>query len=232
MKDYSKNLEEKKNFVLNYKIIEDTIDEVKDTIIVVKFATGEEWRIPYTEENEKKVLDKMKKQVDESRELIEKKRTSLIAYKITSIVMAIVAGGTLMYAYFSNYSTIINVLFSILDLTFVGISAVTLINYLKDKKLIKDYEKNAYFVKIEEELNNKIKSNENVLSKTSSRTRNMVENVLDNSEPVFNINSFNRVPYSDIKQIMCNIKRDEAFGFDYDSDEVINASVKKKIRKI
>ena len=32
---------------------------------------------------------------------------------------------------------------------------------------------------------------------------------------IFNINTIDQVPYSELKQIMANIERDESFGFDY-----------------
>ena len=230
MKDYSMNLEEKKNFVLSYKIVEDTIDEVKDTIIIVKFATGEEWRIPYTEGNEKKILDKMKKQVEENSELVKKQENKRHLNIMTGIGFTFLIISSLILGN-NNIGELDSIAYYISG----GLSTIGLLNsicrVIKSNSLIADFNKNKHFVEIEEELNKKVSSNDNVLSKTSNRTRKMVEETLDN-EPVFNINSFNYVPYSDIEQIMCNIKRDEEFGFDYDSEEVINASVKKKTRKM
>ena len=55
MKDYSKSLEERREFILSY--------EIKDEQIIINLAKGEPYPIPYTEENLKKVDEKMKFQV-------------------------------------------------------------------------------------------------------------------------------------------------------------------------
>ena len=48
MRDYSLNLEDSKTFVLNYTI--------KGNQIIVNLAKGENFIIPYTQENEKNYL--------------------------------------------------------------------------------------------------------------------------------------------------------------------------------
>ena len=57
MKDYSMNLEERKRFILGYKI--------KSGFMKVKYALGIKDNLQYNEENEKIVLDKMRKQVSD-----------------------------------------------------------------------------------------------------------------------------------------------------------------------
>ena len=64
MKDYSLNLEDSKPFVLNYT--------VKDNQITVNLANGENYVIPYTAENEVKLLKRMKTQVLQSDEFMSK----------------------------------------------------------------------------------------------------------------------------------------------------------------
>ncbi len=46
MKDYSLNIDEKKQYILSYKI--------ENQKIITKLASGESYIIPYTIENEKK----------------------------------------------------------------------------------------------------------------------------------------------------------------------------------
>ena len=53
MRDYSLNLEDSKTFVLNYTI--------KGNQIIVNLAKGENFIIPYTQENQKKLLEIMRK---------------------------------------------------------------------------------------------------------------------------------------------------------------------------
>lgn len=56
MKDYTLNKEDERTFILNY--------EVKDNKIIVNFASGKKYEVPYTEEDEKIILTLMKEQVN------------------------------------------------------------------------------------------------------------------------------------------------------------------------
>ena len=83
MKDYTLNKDEKRTFILSYRIEKDDI--------IVKFADNKELKYPYTIELEKSILEKMKEQVfkyiiDSANSLIKKKRWIFLFFK-TDIVL-------------------------------------------------------------------------------------------------------------------------------------------------
>ena len=54
MKDYSLNYDDSKKFILSYK--------TENGIIVAKLASGELYTVPYSEENENKIISRMEEQ--------------------------------------------------------------------------------------------------------------------------------------------------------------------------
>ena len=54
MKDYSLNYDDSKKFILSYKI--------ENGKIVAKLASGESYTVPYSEENENKIISRMEEQ--------------------------------------------------------------------------------------------------------------------------------------------------------------------------
>jgi len=108
-----------------------------------------------------------------------------------------------------------------------GFTALCSIRYVNAKTLLKDLRKNKRFLAIKDTLNSNVRTNRNVLSNTSSKTKMMVAKTPEEKE-VFNINSFNNVPYKDLIKIMDNIERSERFGFDYENVDIPS---KPKTRK-
>lgn len=224
MKDYSVGLEEQKKFILGFR-------EKKDNIIV-KFANSVKNIIPNNKSNKQKLLDKMKKQVDNSGNFeVDKKIQRKEYIKCAKfLVIPTIAFLILGIALFASVSTSVGFI-SLMCAALSG-SALTgmIINILHINSLLADLDRNRNFIKIEDTLNNTVRKNVNILSNTSSKTKKMVASTSDD-EPIFDINSFNNVPYRDLTQIMENIERDEFFGFDYEtSQEVDKPKTKKKVR--
>lgn len=197
MKDYSMNSEERKLFILSY--------EIKDSNIIINFAGGEKNVIPYTEENEKKILDKMNEQIKVA------SKGKYVEYKKTlrTFLMAGFFGGLIF-----TISTLLNsepAIFTGLFGTFstVSIGAAAVVN-----SNLNDFKKNKRFLELQSKINTNVKKNKNMTVKTSKKTRNMVKET-SNDKDVFNINNFNYVPFDDIETINDNIKREERFNFDY-----------------
>lgn len=82
------------------------------------------------------------------------------------------------------------------------------------KSIITDIEKNRIFLHNETDLNRYIKSNPNVLSRTSNKTKKMIQSTPEN-KPIFTINSIDKMKYEELKGSIDDIKREEQFGFDY-----------------
>lgn len=219
MKDYSMNLEDKKRFILGYRVDGDTI--------IIKFAIGDDWKIPYNEKNEKILLNKMKKQLESSDEFISKKNSDINAnefWGFVSLCMSI-----LFFLPCINSDALISakICSLCLGLPSLSLSTICFANVLKIKSVISDFKRNKYFSNVEKKLNKEIRENQNMLCNVSNKTKKMIENTPEDKD-VFNINSFNYVPYKDLEQIMSNIKCDEEFGFDYGNGTT--SKTKKRVR--
>lgn len=204
MKDYSLTYDGSKTFVLNY--------EISDNQIIVNLASGEKYTIPYTLENEKKLLERMKYQVQNSSDYVRKQEKNFsMSWKWAIFELCMLL--------FNSISALTgasaNILVSSLCAGWFGIALTfRTLSMIISKKNIADVKKNRYFLENEERLNEKVRDNSNILSNTKQKTKEMVSSTPIEKE-VFNINTIDQVTYSELKQIMANIERDESFGFDY-----------------
>ena len=86
MYDYSENENSRKKFILNYK--------KNGNQLIVKFANGVRITMPYTKDNEEKLLKKMEDQVKNYPKLIKKYKNILRNFKkigITSTILFILS---------------------------------------------------------------------------------------------------------------------------------------------
>ena len=218
MKEYTMDLEERKKFILGYKI--------KNGFMEVKYASGFKDTIPYNEENEKIVLDKMNEQVSklDEEEFVRKTRNwvclsfsmgSLFAFSSIILFASEIIQGMEIIANIVGYICAIGGIL-LIPKGFISLNR------------LHDYKKNKRFVEIEDDINKKVRKHENMLVNVSAKTKNIVKSTPED-KPVFNINSFNYVPNRDLEQIMENIERDEYFKYKY--EEVVTQETKPKTRK-
>lgn len=220
MKDYSMNLEEKKLFILGYKI--------KNGFMKVKYALGFKDNIQHNEENETKVLDKMKKQVlniDEDK-FVRNKRNNICFDFIVGSVCVIVS--TLLFG--MKIVPGREILAYIFGCLFTVGGVILIPNGFVQISKLQDYKKNKRFIEIEDEINKKVRKHENMLVNVSGKTKKIV-NSTSEEKPVFNINSFNYVPNRDLEQIMENISRDEYFKYKYEESSVKETKPKTRTRR-
>ena len=150
MKDYSLNEEERKNFILNYTKEEETI--------TVNFADGSNYTIPNTENNEDKLEGKMIEQVANSK---ERKHKAIRSTGIAIVIIFLFTAASLNGAYWLGNMPQINEI-----ALGLGIAAVVNIpmfaKIIKNNSLLRDIEKNKFFVKNQEVINRGL-NNTNVL---------------------------------------------------------------------
>ena len=220
MKDYSMNLEERKRFILGYKI--------KSGFMKVKYALGIKDNLQYNEENEKIVLDKMRKQVSDIDEdkFVRNKRNH-IYFDFSSASLFTIAS-IFLFCVKQNLGL---ELFAYIFGSLLAIGGIALIsNGFVELSRLHDYKKNKRFIEIEDNINKNVRKHENMLVNVSTKTKNMVKSTPDN-KPVFNINSFNYVPNRDLEQIMENIERDEYFKYKYVEPTVKETKPKTRTRR-
>lgn len=202
MKNYSLNFEDSKTFILNYK--------VEDNQIIVNLASRENYVIPYTLENEKILLERMKTQVLNSREFEYEQKKIFYLYMILATYC-----GIALPIFVIGDTTI-----PFLDVIGAGLSAFSTIygvyKMIDIKRKIKDINKNKMFLNNEEILNEKVRSNQNILSNTDTKTKKLVSSTPED-KPIFSLNNMDKIKYKELIKILENIRRDEQFGFDYSS---------------
>lgn len=205
MKDYTHGKDE--DFILNY--------EVKNDKIIIKFADKKlsKMVIDYTEENEKKILDKMLKQtkgIDKTKmeEKNNKDSKTTILFALAFIVCFIpMAFG-----------------FTPLMIT-ASVSFWFCMKYFNSYIETSDYLKSILFLENEAKINEVIKENKNVVENVSKKTKSII-----NKNKKFDINSINKMSYHDLKQLLELIKKDGSFGFEQSKEvEKIEDSVNKKL---
>lgn len=74
------------------------------------------------------------------------------------------------------------------------------------------------FLNNEELLNEKVKSNQNILSNANTKTKELVTSAPKDAR-VFSLNTIDKIKCSELNTILENIKRDEQFGFEYLSNK-------------
>lgn len=207
MKDYSLNDEERKNFVLNYTKEEETI--------TANFADGSSYTVPNTENNENKIEGKMIEQVVSSKGK-EKKLVNSNTANILLICVVTIASivGVLSI---KNIPTIKAIAFAIGAATTLNMPM--LIKLAKNNSILKDIQKNRYFVNNQEVINRGI-TNTNVLANSNTK------------EEIITINDIDyRYNYDELKQIVENTERQEQFNFDTFSKEEVSSKPKTKTRR-
>lgn len=208
MKDYSLNDEERKNFVLNYTKEEETI--------TANFADGSSYTVPNTENNENKIEGKMIEQVVSSKGK-EKKLVNSNTANVLLICVVTIASivGVLSI---KNIPTIKAIAFAIGAATTLNMPM--LIKLAKNNSILKDIQKNRYFVNNQEVINRGI-TNTNVLANSNTKEEVITINDIDYS-----------YSYDELKQIVENTERQEQFNFDtFSKEEVLSSKPKKKTRR-
>ena len=207
MKDYSLNDEERKSFVLNYTKEEETI--------TANFADGSSYTVPNTENNENKIEGKMIEQVVSSKGK-EKKLVNSNTANILLICVVTIASivGVLSI---KNIPTIKAIAFAIGAATTLNMPM--LIKLAKNNSILKDIQKNRYFVNNQEVINRGI-TNTNVLANSNTKEEVITINDIDYS-----------YSYDELKQIVENTERQEQFNFDTFSKEEVSSKPKTKTRR-
>lgn len=214
MNVYTLNIEDRKKFILNYKI--------KNGNIIIRLASKEKYVIPYTEENEQKILERMKKQITEN---IDFERKAIKEYVILTVLTYLLGFGTFLIATrfipgLISYPSLKTVFANIPTFVASGFTLISAILTMSTKEVLEDFRKNKLYLDKEEEINGKIKSNQNMLSNVSNKTKKIVEKATED-RPVLDINKMDKVSLQDLKQILENFKRDEEFDFDYEPKKLI-----------
>lgn len=195
MKDYSLNYDDSKKFILSYKI--------ENGKIVAKLASGESYTVPYSEENENKIISRMEEQARYAQPKPLKMQDKILTISQPLIlpiaIMNFVNNGGWFYV----------MLLAIIAAGAIYYPAKTIINAIKKR----DIKKLNYFLDHKEELNENIEKSENIKLGVSKKAIKQIELQKSKNEQPFNINNIDNYSLSDLKALRENIKRISTFGF-------------------
>ena len=220
MRDYSLDYESSKTFILNYNI--------ENNQIIVNLASGEKYIIPFSVDNEKRLLERMKNQVKDSSDYEykqEKRFSSAWKWAIWSGIMLVF--NSIILATGISALPVVN---GICAGWFVFDSSLRIYSMVDSKRKLKDIRKNRTFINNENTLSDNTKINQNVLSNVSTKTQELVTSTPE-QKPIFTLNSIDKIGYEDLKKILENIQREEEFGFDYSDSQDEKPMILSKKRK-
>lgn len=194
VKDYTLNEEEKSSFILNYKKVNDKV--------IIKYADGRPFVMPYTIELEKELLRRMKNQVlntEKTQEKLRKERRKFTCFAlIITILLAVVLMADIVVSKGIGV-ILINIILGGTFLTYCGLK----IN--EQNKILKDIEKNRTFIENEDLLRTKIHEEMGIYTDTKKITKKFIKEIsmmnqelktLESDIEKLNINYIDKIPYN------------------------------------
>ena len=186
--------------------------EIKNGQIIINFASKEKLEVPYTEENEKKIKEKMEAQVrNAGANSIKQKCEKYLDDKVwLAILLLILITIAFMFTIaiistcgFTNIYTIAMIL---IDLAVSTGTFYCSHKFYKYESIIRDFEKNELFLKEQNKINENIKGNNpNILANVSQKTKAIVESAEEN-ESAITINDIDSMSLKELNQILANIR--------------------------
>lgn len=206
MKDYTLNKEDERTFILNY--------EVKDNKIIVNFASGKKYEVPYTEEDEKIILTLMKEQVNntEKFEKTAKKKLKVTTGWIIYSIVNIVFDATILLTGSSTAPAVQVICGSLLILS--GTLETYALVDIKTK--LKDLKKNKLFLNYEDLFKSKEKTDDDILTE---------EEIV---RETITLNDIDKMSYNEVKEMVDIAIFNDDIGLDFTEVPKAKARVLRK----
>ena len=206
MKDYTLNKEDERTFILNY--------EVKDNKIIVNFASGKKYEVPYTEEDEKIILTLMKEQVNntEKFEKTAKKKLKVTTGWIIYSIVNIVFDATILLTG-SSTAPVVQVICGSLFILSGTLQTYALVDI---KTKLKDLKKNQLFLDNEDFFKSKEKTNTDALNKEET------------VRETITLNDIDKMSYNEVKEMVDIARFNDDIGLDFTEVPKAKARVLRK----
>lgn len=191
MKDYTLDKLAQEKFIKNYK--------VKNDKIIINLASKEKYVIPYTKENEEKVLTKMEEQVNNAR------------IKPIGIINKFLVGVSYGALALALYLSIVETAILYFVVAF-GLSSFFTYQLVGNQIKVKDLEKQRFFLDNRKLINDNIKKSPNMTLGLDKKIVTQIER--SDEQKIFDINLIDSYSLDDLKKLKRNILRFEEFSFD------------------
>ena len=206
MKDYTLNKEDERAFILNY--------EVKDNKIIVNFASGKKYEVPYTEEDEKIILTLMKEQVNNTEKFEKAAKKNLKLFKgwvIFSIANIVFVATILLTG--SSTAPVVQVICGSLFILSGILKSCVLVDI---KTKLKDLKKNQLFLDNEDFFKSKEKTNTDALNKEET------------VRETITLNDIDKMSYNEVKEMVDIARFNDDIGLDFTEVPKAKARVLRK----
>ena len=222
-----KNSDEiKKKFILKY--------EISDKEIIIFFADNTKYKVEYTNDNEIKILKRMKEQIKQYKQIFDEQfinnRIKHFDEFVYLLLVVLFFGFSLfMIGHGEIIANIIG-----LTLTFLGVIVLggkCLMNIF-NKKVIDDYKKTILFLENEVFINQKINSRdcENIFSNVNDNIKDACP-VKSNGKIEVTINTIDKLSLRELKLLLENIKKETYIMNDNSFSDLNNKESVKKLKK-
>lgn len=191
MKDYTLDKLAQEKFIKNYK--------VKNDKIIINLASKEKYVIPYTKENEEKVLTKMEEQVNNAR------------IKPIGIINKFLVGVSYGALALALYLSIVETAILYFVVAF-GLSSFFTYQLVSNQVKVKDLEKQRFFLDNRKLINDNVKKSPNMTLGLDKKIVTQIER--SDEQKIFDINLIDSYSLDDLKKLKRNILRFEEFSFD------------------
>lgn len=201
MKDYSLTRDETKKFISSYIVVDDKI--------MIKRGNGkfDEDVIPYSIEEEKKILECMKQQVNDADKFIKvkKEENERLEKKFKFIIVI----DLLLYILKSFFH--VSFFDNLFTCFWFGFYFFKEYKVKKFNKVYDDIKKHINFINYEDIINDKVKNDKRVLNDTSYVVKEIVSRIPSDKQ-AFTINTMDWINHENLKIIMENIGVDTIDG--------------------
>ena len=208
MKNYALNYNDYKMFILSY--------EVDGDKIIINYADGEKSFIPYTLENEKKILKKLKKQVLIGEINKEKFTKKINISSILSLLYLILLVCNLLILTEGQSSA--PILSKILIIYCSLMSIISICSVIINKIKIRDIDKNIKFLSNQDKINKFIKEKSASLENINNKTKEELEPIIENKKEM-NINDVDKISYGNLQELISYIERIEEYDLSNNKEE-------------
>ena len=209
MRDYSLSYDDSKKFILSYKI--------ENGKIIAKLASGELYTVPYSDENENKIISRMEEQAKHAQPKPLKTPDKILAISQPLVLPIAIIN------FVNNGGWFYGILIAVIAVRAVDNPAKAIINAIKRR----DIKKLNYFLDHKEELNENIKKSENIKLGVSKKAIKQIELQKSENKQPFNINNIDNYSLNDLKALRENIERISTFGFN-EEEPILEDTIEEK----
>lgn len=176
-------------YILNY--------EVKDDYIIIKYASGKTGRITYSKSNEEKLVNMMKKQLE------DKECDEFLNYVkgVNEITIEMIKGFSLVFGGFAVFigTFLINpyITLALIPTTAIGIF---LRGFIKRQKIYNAIKKRRYYLANEKVINEETSSEE--LTKEKEESKIIVKEPIIETKRRYNVNNVEKASYKELRELV------------------------------